>query len=44
MTTFKVCLFVCAAAVLGACAQQEEPAPMEPMVVQPEPTMDKMGG
>jgi hypothetical protein len=43
MTTFKICLFVCTAAFLGACAQQEEPAPMmEPMEVQPEPSMSKM--
>lgn len=40
MNKMKVITFLCAATVLAACAQQEEPAPM---VVSSEPVFNKMG-
>ena len=38
-TITKVTLAMCVAGFLGACAQQEEPAP----VMEVMPTVDKMG-
>ncbi len=40
MSNLKIIALLCSAAVLAACAQQEEPAPM---VMSAEPVFNKMG-